>query len=67
LAGELQAQTGLGGRARVFADDAERARIAVGKAIRRAVDRVGAADPAIGAELRRGIRTGSACRYQPPE
>jgi hypothetical protein len=67
IAGELHAQTGLGGRSRLFADDAERARIAVGKAIRRAVTRVGEADPVIGAELSGTIRTGRVCCYRPAE
>jgi tetratricopeptide (TPR) repeat protein len=65
LADELQAATGLGGRTRQFADNPERARIAVGKAIRRALDRVGAADPVIGEQLRAAITTGMRCSYQP--
>jgi hypothetical protein len=65
LADELRGSTGLGGRARQFADNPERARIAVGKAIRRALDRVSAADPVLGEHLRRTVRTGMRCRYQP--
>jgi len=65
LVDELQAQTGLGGRPRQFADDGERARIAVGKAIRRALRRVAAADPVIGAELRDAVQTGMLCCYRP--
>jgi hypothetical protein len=65
LAGELAAATGIGGRARSFAGNEERARIAVGKAIRRALDRIAEADPAIGDRLRATIRTGLRCSYQP--
>src|SRR5262245_3169726 len=65
LTGELAAATGVGGRPRRFADDQERARIAVGKAIRRALDRIADADPAIAAHLRATIRTGQRCSYQP--
>ena len=61
---ELRAQTGLGGRPRQFADDAERARIAVGKAIRRALQRISLADPEIGQELRDAIQTGMLCCYR---
>ncbi|MFF0520989.1 hypothetical protein ACFYTC_19945 [Actinomadura nitritigenes] len=66
LIAELASATGLGGRTRRFADDEERARIAVGKAIRRALDRVAAADPALGAELRAHVRTGLRCCYLGP-
>ena len=61
---EVQATTGLGGRSRTFADDAERARIAVGKAIRRALARISDADEVLGAELRAGIETGVRCCYR---
>ena len=37
LLAELAAGTGLGGRARSFSDNGERARLAVGKAIRRSI------------------------------
>ena len=40
LAAQLASATGLGGRVRSFPDDAERARVAVGKAIRRALVRI---------------------------
>ncbi|MFC4504840.1 MULTISPECIES: hypothetical protein [Streptomyces] len=63
LLGELEAATGLSGRRRHFADDAERARIAVGKAIRRALDRLAAADPVIGDELRARTQTGLRCCF----
>lgn len=65
LAGELAAAAGFGGRTRQFTGGEERARIAVGKAIRRAVERVGTADPVIGAALRDAVRTGLSCVYDP--
>jgi hypothetical protein len=65
LVEELQAHTGLGGRARNFSDDRERARIAVGKAIRRALDRISSADAVVGDELRAATQTGMQCCYRP--
>jgi hypothetical protein len=65
LIGELAAATGLGGRPRRFTDSAERARIAVGKAIRRALDRIRLADPVLGEELRAAVQTGTRCCYRP--
>ncbi|MGI5291246.1 hypothetical protein ACQEVF_49170 [Nonomuraea polychroma] len=65
LIAELAAATGLGGRARRFTDGEERARIAVGKAIRRAVDRIAKADRLIGDELRTTVQTGLRCSYRP--
>jgi hypothetical protein len=65
IVAELAASTGLGGRARAFSDDGERARLAVGKAIRRALVHIEGADPVIGAQLRAGIHTGVRCWYRP--
>ncbi|MGW0805842.1 hypothetical protein [Nonomuraea sp. NPDC002799] len=65
LAAELASATGLSGRSRGFDGSVERARTAVGKAIRRAVERIAAADPVIGAELRATVRTGAHCSYTP--
>ncbi|MBW8486835.1 hypothetical protein K1Y72_31010 [Actinomadura sp. PM05-2] len=65
LVAELAAAAGLGGRTRRFADDAERARTAVGKAIRRALRRIDDADPQLGAELRATVHTGLLCSYRP--
>jgi hypothetical protein len=64
LLDELARATGLGGRDRCFADEAERARVSVHKAIRRAIDRIGDADPAIGRLLGRRVRTGVRCVYR---
>ncbi|MGW6932063.1 hypothetical protein ACWGE0_18560 [Lentzea sp. NPDC054927] len=65
LAGEIAAATGLGGRGRTFTDSGERARIAVGKAIRRAVSTLESADPVIGSHVRERVRTGRRCSYAP--
>jgi hypothetical protein len=65
LVAELRVTSGLLGRPRGFADSEERARISVGKAIRRALKRISDAHPVIGAELRSAITTGRLCCYQP--
>jgi hypothetical protein len=65
LKSELAAAAGLGGRTRAFPTNHERARIAVGKAIRRALDHITKADPLIGAYLTRTVRTGIRCSYWP--
>jgi hypothetical protein len=65
LESELVSATRIGGRSRSFADDTERARISVGKAIRRALARITDADPVIGDHLRRTVRTGVRCTYWP--
>ncbi|MGA5300553.1 hypothetical protein ACPCHT_11525 [Nucisporomicrobium flavum] len=63
LIAQLGAGTGLGGRPRQFADGAENARLAVGKAIRRAIARVGEADGIVGDHLSRTVHTGIRCAY----
>jgi hypothetical protein len=65
LAGQLASAAGLGGRSRSFADDSERARVAAGKAIRRALNRIAAADAVLGEHLRQAVRTGARCSYWP--
>jgi hypothetical protein len=65
LTAELASAAGLGGRTRSFSDQGERARVAVGKAVRRAMARIGEADPVIGAHLRQAVRTGVRCSYWP--
>ena len=65
LAAELGHATGLGGRSRAFTGPAERARTAVRKAIKRAIDAVQAADPALAATLRAEVSTGYRCCYTP--
>jgi hypothetical protein len=63
LVAELTGASAIGGRARRFPDNEERARIAVGKAIRRALDRIEEADTFIGRYLRARVHTGARCSY----
>jgi hypothetical protein len=65
LVTELAVASGFLQRDRTFAHDEERARVAVGKAIRRAISRIEAIDALIGSELRHTIQTGGRCSYQP--
>ena len=65
LTAELASAAGLRGRTRSFPDGAERARVAVGKAIRRALARISEADPFIGEHLRQTVHTGARCSYWP--
>jgi hypothetical protein len=65
LLNELAGATGIGGRSRRFTDDTERARIAAGKALRRALTRIEEADTFIGEHLRGAVHTGVRCCYRP--
>jgi hypothetical protein len=65
LVGELASAAGLGGRIRSFPDQGERARVAAGKAIRRAIVRITEADAVIGEHLRQTVHTGVRCSYWP--
>jgi hypothetical protein len=65
ISAQLARATGLGGRTRPFPGEAERARVAVGKAIRRALLKVAEADAVIGEHLRQAVRTGTRCSYWP--
>jgi hypothetical protein len=65
LVAQLASATGLGGRTRAFPDEGERARVAVGKAIRRALARIAEADDIIGEHLRLTVHTGARCSYWP--
>jgi hypothetical protein len=56
---------GFSGRVRSFPDQGERARVAVGKAIRRALARISEADPILGEHLRQAVHTGIRCSYWP--
>lgn len=62
---ELASAARIGGRSRSFADEGERARISVGKAIWRSLARITDADAFIGDHLRRTIHTGMRCSYWP--
>ncbi|WP_433049128.1 hypothetical protein [Dactylosporangium sp. CS-033363] len=65
LLAQLAGSVGIGGRSRRFVDNAERARVAVGKAIRRAIGRVEEADSGLGRHLRETVHTGRQCSYRP--
>ncbi|WP_432842955.1 hypothetical protein [Dactylosporangium sp. CA-092794] len=65
LRAHLRSVTGLGGRAREDGASAERARVAVRKAIVAALARVAELDPALGRHLYDRVSTGTACRYDP--
>jgi hypothetical protein len=62
---EVAAATGIGGRSRTSGGSAERARVAVRKAIAAALDRLADDEPATARLLRATVRTGSVCRYEP--
>jgi hypothetical protein len=65
LVAQLASAAGFGGRVRSFPDQGERARVAVGKAIRRALVRITEADPILGDHLRQTVHTGVRCSYWP--
>jgi class 3 adenylate cyclase len=67
LLAELGAAVGLGGRARPALDPAERARKAVTWRIRETLSRIEAAHVPLGRHLRRSLRTGTFCVYDPAE
>lgn len=64
LTQELARTAGLGGRTRSFADAPERARTAVRKAIKRAIDEISLANPVVGQHLTMRIETGAVCCYR---
>jgi tetratricopeptide (TPR) repeat protein len=65
LLGELRRAAGLGGRDRVAAPEAERARVNVTRTLRATIERLAPRAPRAAAHLRASIRTGGACRYEP--
>jgi hypothetical protein len=65
LLAELRRAAGLGGRGRVVAPEAERARVNVTRTLRATIERIAPAAPHAAAHLRASVRTGLACRYQP--
>lgn len=65
LLDEIAAATGLGGRARPVGADAERARVAVQKALTAALQRIAEVEPGLGRLLRDTVRTGATCCYEP--
>lgn len=67
LLAELSSAVGLAGRPRRLLDPAERARKAVTGRVREAIGHVELAHPQLGRHLRRSVRTGSFCAYDPAE
>jgi hypothetical protein len=65
VADELRRAVGLGGRDRLAASNAERARVSVTRAIRGAIRKINSHDPRLGAYLSASIRTGQFCSYAP--
>ena len=65
LARELASAVGLGGRDRKAASAAERARVNVTRAIRSALERIGASSSALAEHLDGTVRTGTFCSYRP--
>jgi hypothetical protein len=65
LISELCRATGLAGRPRRAAPDAERARVNVTRTLRATINHITMAAPIVGAHLASSIRTGTMCRYQP--
>ena len=65
LAGELGRAVGLGGRVRRAGASAERARSAVQRRIRHALERIREHQPALAAFLERSVRTGNYCVFVP--
>jgi hypothetical protein len=63
LVDHVEAATGIAGRPRAFRSPGELARTAVRKAIKRAIDRIGAAEPALADHLRAHVSTGYTCLY----
>jgi hypothetical protein len=62
---ELSRAVGLGGRDRRVGSASERARASVTRALRKAMVRISAYDPALGEHLDHAIRTGTWCAYLP--
>jgi hypothetical protein len=65
IAREIARSTQKGGRPRRAESAIDRARSAVQRRIKDAIDRIAEQDPALGAWLRRAVRTGNYCSYRP--
>jgi non-specific serine/threonine protein kinase len=65
IADHLASAVGFGGRDRRTSSDAERARSAVTKCIRKAIRQIGDAIPSLGYHLATRIKTGYFCSYKP--
>jgi tetratricopeptide (TPR) repeat protein len=66
LTEELLREAGLGGRDRALPSPAERARVSVTKAIRKAIRTTARQCPTLGDHLAASVRTGRYCSYAPP-
>jgi non-specific serine/threonine protein kinase len=64
LVEQLASAFGIGGRARQTSSDANRARVAVTKALRTAIRRITETTPDLGEHLGRAVRTGVFCSYE---
>ena len=64
IAGELTRGTGLGGQARRTVSAVDRARSAVQRRIKDAIDRISEQDADLGSRLRRGVTTGNFCSFR---
>jgi len=65
LLAQLGGAYGIGGRPRVGGDSSGRARSAVTQRLRDALGRIARAHPEAGRHLRRSVRTGTFCVYEP--
>ena len=63
FAEEPARSTGFAGRARSFSHNAERARVSVHKAIKRAVSAIAEIDPVIGSAVTAWLATGNNCVF----
>lgn len=64
---QLAEAFGLGGRERSTGSAAERARVSVTRAIRKAIERIQEVHPSLGEHLHRNVRTGQFCCYDPDQ
>jgi hypothetical protein len=65
LIAELTRAVGLGGRLRAVGGDAERARMAVARTLRYAIDRLAEHNPGLATHLDNCVHTGTYCCYRP--
>jgi non-specific serine/threonine protein kinase len=65
IADQLASAVGLGGRDRRSSSEAERARSAVTKRIKEAINRIAEVTPPLGRHLAARIKTGYFCSYNP--
>ena len=65
LTQQLAGAYGLGGRDRRGASDVQRARINVQRCLKEALERIAAADPALGRYLAATVKTGTYCSFRP--